>query len=120
MNVLGIRFCSVSSEGEAQAKFLTQLGLPRKPFDLPEGASDDFCGAIFPAGTDSWVEIWNEAPGMPAGVMLQVVVDDADAFAHHARAQGLAISEPMDQFGERIYFCQAPGGLNVSFQSKVD
>lgn len=119
MKVLGIRFCSVSSEGEAQAKFLSQLGLPLKAFDQPEGATDDFCGAIFPADSNSWVEVWNEAPGMPAGVMLQVVVDDADAFAQHALTQGLQIGEPMDQFGERIYFCQAPGGLNVTFQSKL-
>lgn len=54
---------------------------------------------------------------MPAGVMLQLMVDDADAFAAHAKGQGLELQRPMDAHGERIYFLKAPWGRRVSFQS---
>lgn len=119
MNVLAIRFCSVSPEAEPLARFLDALGLPRRPFEageLPGG--EGFNGAIFPAGS-SWIEVWPAGEGMPPGVMLQVVVDDADAFAEHARQHGLQPEGPMDAHGERIYFVQAPGGLQISFQSAV-
>ena len=56
---------------------------------------------------------------MPAGIMLQIEVDDADAFAAHAKANGLEAQGPMDAHGERIYFFKAPTGLQVSFQSKL-
>ena len=117
MKVLGIRFCTVTEEGPALAGFLDKLGLPQR--DMGQGDSDAFMGAVFPAGDDSWVEIWQPAEGMPAGVMLQVVVDDADAFAAHARDNGLEPQGPMDAHGERIYFLQAPSGLHVSFQSRA-
>lgn len=115
MEVLGIRFCSVSKEAEAVAEFLDKgLGLPKRAL----GSADDaFCGAVFPAG-ESWIEVWQQAEGMPAGIMLQIVVDDADAWAAQARANGLEPTGPMDEHGERIYFLTAPGGLPVSFQSK--
>ena len=116
MQVLGIRFCSVSEDAEELAAFLgSGLGLPERDMGY-EG--DGFGGAIFPAG-DSWVEIWKKGPDMPAGIMLQVVVDDADAFAEHAKNNGLEPSGPMDAHGERIYFIEAPGGLQVSFQSAL-
>jgi hypothetical protein len=116
MEVLGIRFCSVSNDAEAVADFLDKgLGLPRRPLG---DAADPFCGAVFPAG-ESWVEVWQQAEGMPAGIMLQIVVDDADAWAEQARANGLQPSGPMDEHGERIFFLTAPGGLAVSFQSKL-
>ncbi|RAL25115.1 hypothetical protein DL240_02560 [Lujinxingia litoralis] len=119
MKVLGIRFCQVSAEGRAQAEFLRKLGLAERAMERPEGVPpESFMGAIFPAG-ESWVEIWEEGEGMAAGTMLQVVVDDADAFAAHARQQGLSPQGPMDLHGERIYFASAPGGLQISFQSKL-
>jgi hypothetical protein len=113
MQVLGIRYCAVSPEATEQVAFLAKLGLPKT--DYNEGGVE---GAVFPAGT-SWVELWKASADMPASTMLQVVVDDADAFAAHARANGLSPQGPTDAHGERIYFLQAPGGLAVSFQSKL-
>ncbi|MEM7283400.1 MAG: hypothetical protein AAF438_17425, partial [Pseudomonadota bacterium] len=120
MKVLGIRFCTVNSAAEELAGFLGSegLGLPRR--DLGGGTGADFPGAVFPAGEGSWIEMWREGPGMPAGVMLQIVVDDADAWANQARDNGLTPNGPMDAHGERIYFYEAPSGLAVSVQSKVD
>ena len=118
MNVLGIRFCSVSEVAEDLASFLGKgLGLPER--DLGD-SGDGFSGAVFPAGEGSWIEVWKNGPDMPAGVMLQIVVDDADAFAATARENGIEPSGPMDAHGERIYFVMAPGGLQVSFQSQLD
>ena len=115
MKVIGIRFCQVSEQAEDIAKFLADgLGLPKTGFG---DSFSTFPGAVFPAG-DSWIEVWPQGDGMPAGTMLQIVVDDADAWAEQARANGLEPSGPMDEHGERIYFLTAPGGLPVSFQSK--
>ncbi|MCZ6725916.1 MAG: hypothetical protein O7A98_01020 [Acidobacteria bacterium] len=122
MKVLGIRFCSVSAEAEKLAEFLDKgLGLPTAggevaPTDGQEAA--EFQGCVFPAG-ESWIEVWPEGPGMPAGIMLQIVVEDADAWAQQARANGLDPEGPMDAHGERIYYLQAPTGLPMSFQSKL-
>ena len=88
MNVIAIRFCQVSDNAEEDAHFLDHLGLPRAPLGEDGDNNGNFAGAVFPAG-DSWIELWQEGPNMPAGVMLQVVVDDADAFAAHARNNGL-------------------------------
>jgi hypothetical protein len=120
MKVLGIRFCSVTPEAEEVARFLgaTGLGLPER--DLSAAGIEGFPGAIFPAGEGSWIEIWKDGPGMPVGLMLQIVVDDAEAFAAHARANGLDPQGPMDAHGERIYVLKAPGGLSVSFQSALE
>ena len=116
MQVLGIRFCSVSDDAEDVAKFLGGgLGLPERKF-TKDGAP--FSGAVFPAG-ESWIEVWPEGPGMPAGVMLQIVVDDADAWAENARNNGLKPTGPTDAHGERIYYLTAPGGLAIAFQSKL-
>lgn len=118
MKVLAIRHCVVHPEAAALAGFLDRLGLIRRPMPGCDDAGPDavFGGAVFPAG-DSWIETWPAGPEMPAGTMLQVVVDDADAFAAHARAQGLEIAGPMDAHGERIYFASAPAGVQLSFQS---
>ena len=87
MKVLGIRYCAVTKDAEALARFLGQgLGLPE--MDLGMGAGK-FSGAVFPAG-ESWVEIWPEGPQMPATTMLQIVVDDADAWAIPANAPNWA------------------------------
>jgi hypothetical protein len=114
MQVLGIRFCSVSPEAQAMIAFFDALGMPRRHME-----EESLGGAIFPAGLTSWIEVWREGPGMPGGVMLQIVVDDADAFAAHAKEHGLHAHGPMDAHGERIYFLHAPGGLRVSFQSRL-
>lgn len=118
MKVLSLRFCTISPEAAALQAFFQALGLP--PMQSSETAENDpTSGGIFLAG-DSWVEVWPEGEGMPAGTMLQVVVDDADAFADQARQQGLEPQGPMDAHGKRIYFLEAPTGLPVSFQSKLD
>ncbi len=112
MNVLGIRFCAVAEEAQSMAEFFTKgLGLPER--DL--GGGDGFNGAVIPAG-DSWIEIWQKAENMPVGLMLQIVVDDADAVAENARGNGIEVQGPMEAHGEKIYFAVAPGGLSVSFQ----
>jgi hypothetical protein len=114
MKVLAIRFCSVSAQSEDLVGFFREgLGLPTR--DTGEHAAE---GAIFPAG-ESWIEIWKEGPDMPAGTMLQIVVDDADSLAQQARANGLEPQGPMDAHGERIYFLKAPTGLPVTFQSSL-
>ncbi len=116
MQVLAIRFCSVSAEAEEVARFLGGgRGLPERQM-ADDGAP--FSGAVFPAG-EGWIEVWPEAPGMPAGIMLQIVVDDADAWAENARENGLRPTGPMDAHGERIYYLKAPGGLPIAFQSKL-
>ncbi len=123
MKVLGIRFCSVSDQAQELAAFLGEgLGLPARSMSDGSDAGESqtsFGGAIFPAGDKSWIEIWSEAPGMPAGTTLQIVVDDADAWAEQAKRNGLEPHGPTDAHGEQIYFLQAPGGLPVTFQSKV-
>jgi hypothetical protein len=80
--------------------------------------STSFSGAVFPAGT-GWIEIWPEGPELPAGILLQIVVDDAAAFAAHAKKNGLDPQGPVDAHGERIYFLQAPSGLPITFQSAI-
>ncbi len=117
MNVLGFRICTVSDQAEELARFLgkTGLGLSERQISKTDG---EFCGAVFPAG-DSWVEMWPVGPDMPAGIMLQIVVDDADAWAEYARGNGLEPQGPMDAHGERIYYLNAPGQLAMSFQSKL-
>ena len=98
------------------AEFFTKgLGLPERPLDAGEG----FHGAVIPAGT-SWIEIWQRGADMPAGLMLQIVVDDADAVAATARKNGIDVNGPMEAHGEKIYFAVAPGGLSVSFQQVLE
>ena len=116
MKVLGIRFCSVSEESEAMANFLGASGLGLPARDM--GESDGFSCAVFPAGSDSWMEFWPVMDGFDPMIMLQIVVDDADAFAAHARENGLDPKGPTDAHGERIYMLNGPGGLQMSFQSK--
>ena len=122
MKVLGIRFCTVTSKAEDLADFLANgIGLEmREGFTLPDASKGEvFKGAVFPAGDGSWIEMWPEGPGMPPGVMLQIVVDDADAWAEQARENGLNPMGPADAHGERIYFLKAPSKLPVTIQSKA-
>jgi len=118
MKVLNIRFVSVNSQADDLIHFFDALGMPRLSKDLMAPGAEAFPGAIFTAG-ESWVEVWKEGPEMPAGIMLQIIVDDADAFAAHARSNGLDPQGPMDAHGEHIYFLEAPSGLQISFQSKL-
>jgi hypothetical protein len=114
MKVLGIRFCAVAEEAIPMAQFFTKgLGLPER--DLG-GDADTFSGCVIPAGDASWIEIWQKGEDMPAGLMLQIVVDDANAVAANAKKNGLEVQGPMEAHGEKIYFAVAPGGLSVSFQ----
>jgi hypothetical protein len=115
MRVLSIRYCSVTPQAEELAEFFRALGMQDRMNAAPSSAAV-FAGAIFPAG-DSWVEVWPQRPQMPAGVMLQIIVDDADAFADYAVSNGLTPQGPMDAHGERIYFLKGPGELQISFQS---
>ena len=66
------------------------------------------------------IEIWQKAADMPVGLMLQIVVDDADAVAATARQNGIDVQGPMEAHGEKIYFAIAPGGLSVSFQQVLE
>lgn len=77
-----------------------------------------FTGAVFPAG-ESWIELWPITAEMQPHTMLQLVVDDADALATAARIRGVVIDGSIDAHGERIYFLKAPGGLQMSFQSRL-
>lgn len=116
MKLLGIRYCQVTPEAEALASFLGNgLGLTEKDLGL---GTDAFGGAVFPAG-DSWIELWPTDKPDSAMTMLQLVVDDADAFAARAREGGLEPQGPTDAHGERIYMLTAPNGLALSFQSKL-
>lgn len=122
MKVLGMRFCKVAKKEDAQdlATMLARLGVKER--DMHGGNSPDFQGAVFPVehnGENSWIEIWPAGENMPEMTMLQIVVDDADAFAEHARNNGLDPKGPDDMHGERVYYMEGPGGLPIAFQSKV-
>lgn len=120
MKTLAIRHCVVHPEAADLACFLDKLGLARRAMDDCDNPTSDgaFAGAIFPTG-DSWIETWPASPEMPACTMLQIVVDNADAFAAKARSEGLEVLGPTDAHGERIYFAQAPGGVQLTVQSAL-
>lgn len=117
MQALGIRFATVSPSDvhHPLVEMFNKLGLAQK--DL--GDLGGIEGAVFPIGENSCIEAWAELEGLPKGIMLQIVVDDADAYAEQAKASGLDPQGPVDAHGERIYYLVAPGGLSVSFQSKL-
>ncbi|SLN38178.1 hypothetical protein PSA7680_01872 [Pseudoruegeria aquimaris] len=117
MALLGIRVCKVAevSEAAAIAETFGKLGLENE-MGAGEG---DFSGAIFSGLDQSWVEVWASGPGMPEGIMLQLVVDDAEAMAKEARANGLSPEGPFRMHGETVYCLTLPGGLAMSFQSKI-
>ena len=96
MEVLGIRFCSVTPEAQQLASFLDSLGLSRREIHAasePGSPPEPFAGAVFPTGS-GWIEVWPEGPELPAGVLLQIVVDDATAFAALQWSQGEALAKP--------------------------
>ncbi|GGD02348.1 hypothetical protein [Aquisalinus flavus] len=119
MTILGIRFCTVAPSGEVKALaelFETDFGFAKTDFGME---TEGFAGAVFPAGEHSWIEMWAEGEGMPAGIMLHIVVDDADAYAAKAKESGAEIQGPMDAHGERLYFCKAPTGLQIAVLSRT-
>ncbi|MFD2670168.1 VOC family protein [Marinicrinis sediminis] len=114
MKLIGIRYVDVVEEQEKMAAFFEkQLGLGNA-WDQQEL----FQGSIYKAG-DSWMEFWQKSDQMPAGAMLQLIVDDANAFAEHARQNGLSPHGPVTQHGEIIYYLTAPNGMPVTLQSKA-
>jgi SAM-dependent methyltransferase len=119
MQLQSIRFCAITPEADQLVEFLgLGLGFPCEAKPLVGSDPDSPQGGIFRAG-ESRIEVWPDGEGMPAGIMLQVIVDDAEEFAAHARANGLQPQGPMEAHGEKIYFLMAPGGLAVTFQSKL-
>ncbi|MEM8770208.1 MAG: hypothetical protein AAGD92_01040 [Pseudomonadota bacterium] len=125
MKVLGIRFCQVAKADDAKtlAAALGENGFGMTPTDM--GPSETFQGAVFPVGetaqtqAGSWIEIWPAGEQMPEMTMLQIVVDDADAWAARAKANGVDVKGPDDAHGERIYYISGAGGLPVAFLSKA-
>lgn len=117
MKVLSLRYCTISPESVELMQFFQALGLASKSDS--DAAQQTQTGGIFEAG-DSWIEVWPEGEGMPAGTMLQLVVDDADAFADQAKSQGLNPQGPMEAHGEKLYYIEAPNGLPISFQSALN
>jgi hypothetical protein len=96
-----------------------KLGIPHHHMDHRDDHEGEFKGAVFPAG-NSWIELWPASDRTPAGTTLQIIVDDADAWAEQARTNGLDPQGPRDVDGERIYSMVAPGGLPVTFQSQIE
>ncbi|MEX6633041.1 VOC family protein [Hyphococcus lacteus] len=124
MKVLGIRFCKVAKAEDAQAiaAVLGENGLGLKTTNM--GQSEVFNGAVFPVGDaplgeGSWIELWPTDENMPEMTMLQIVVDDSDAFAERAKEKGVDVKGPDDAHGERIYYIAGAGGFPIAFVSKV-
>ncbi|NQU48251.1 MAG: hypothetical protein HQ519_06360 [Planctomycetes bacterium] len=119
MKVLGIRFCAITPAADQLVEFLgLGLGFPCVAKNLLSDDPDSPKGGLFPAG-ESRIEVWPEGEGMPPGIMLQVLVDDADEYAAIARQNGLQPRGPLLSQGEKIYSLLAPGGLAMTFQSKM-
>lgn len=110
-----MRFCSTEADCDPMIEFFEKLGLPA--LEMPADAAA-YPGKIFTAG-ESWLEFWKEGPGMEKGIMLQIIVDDADAYAKQAKENGLEPQGPMEMHGERVYFFKSPSGMPVSVQAKV-
>ncbi|MEO0878987.1 MAG: hypothetical protein AAFY22_04665 [Pseudomonadota bacterium] len=125
MKFLGIRFCRVAKRENAiaLAKMLGEEGLGLKPREMGEiPGLEGFQGAVFPVeenADNSWIEVWPASEEMPEMVMLQIIVDDADAWAENARSNGLDPKGPDDAHGERIYYLEGPSGLPIAFVSKA-
>lgn len=118
MEALGIRFCAVSKHAEDLAKLLGDgLGLTQKSTSEIVD-SKTLRGSVFEAGS-SWIEVWPESDQMPSGVMLQIVVDNADAWAERARNNGVELVGPMDINNERAYYLEGPGSMPITFQSAI-
>ena len=120
MELKSIRFCAISPEADKLVEFLgLGLGFPCVAKPLKDNDPESPQGGIFHAGDSSWIEIWPEGDNMPPGVMLQVIVDDANEYAAHAKTNGIEMRGPMEANGECIYFAIAPGGLAMTIQSPL-
>lgn len=116
MKILGIRFCSVSKDAEADIDFFENKLDIKNTFDN----QPEFQGGVFPTeDKSSWVECWQASEKMPEGLMLQIIVEDADEFAENAKSNGVEPYGPVDAHGERIYYIKTPSGISMSFQSKI-
>jgi len=117
MKIIGIRFCSVSDKAKEDIDFFeNKLGL-KNSID----STDGFVGGVFSTeDQSSWLECWQASEDMPEGIMLQLVVEDADEFFENANSNGLSPSGPVDAHGERIYYLKSPSGVSMSFQSKLN
>jgi hypothetical protein len=56
---------------------------------------------------------------MPTGLMLQIVVDNADEWAERPRGNAVKVDGPVSAHGECIHFLNAPGGSAVTLQSRL-
>ena len=120
MKIHSIRFCAITPEADALVEFLgLGLGMSCVEKLLIKDDPDSAKGGIFHAEDGSWIEVWKDGPQMPAGIMLQVVVENADAMASYAKQNGLSPRGPMVADGEQLYSLVAPGGLVITFQSKI-
>ncbi|MCA1021129.1 VOC family protein [Halobacillus litoralis] len=114
MKILGYRYVDVSDVSEAMVDFFqNKLGIENAWED-----TEEYRGGIFKAG-DSWLEFWHKNECMMPVKMLQLVVDDADAFAEHAREQGVEIYGPIEEHGEKMYSTTAPDGMPVTILSSL-
>lgn len=127
MKVLAHRFCYVGEKFLALdfSKTLAALGVEigqvftQNMLESQSLNDEDFSGAIFKIDDDAWIEVWSEMPNVPKGIMLQLVVDDADEFANNAKKNGLNPDGPVVSHGEKIYYLVPKSGLPISFQSKI-
>ncbi len=118
MKPLSLRVCAISPEADALVEVLgLGVGFPCVAKELSDDPDAPKAG-VFHAEGGSRLEVWPEGRGMPAGMMLQVEVEDADATAAYARRQGLEPKGPMETADERLYYLLAPGGLALTIQSK--
>lgn len=111
MEIKGIRFCEVHSQSAPLRDILKTAGFSPR--------SDVSGGDIFPTRENSWIELWDETPGMPAGIMLQILVDDVDIWAAQAKERGLELAGPFDQHNERMFMFSTPTGFQITVQSEI-
>ncbi|WP_226580928.1 hypothetical protein [Halobacillus litoralis] len=115
MKVLGYRYVDVSDKSDDMVDFFqNKLGIENAWTN-----TDEYRGGIFKAG-DSWLEFWHKSECMVGVTMLQIVVDDADAFADYAKKQGTDIHGPIEEHGEKMYSLTAPNGMPVTILSSIE
>lgn len=113
MKPTSIRLVLVSDAfSELEDFYVRKLG-----FDT-EADAHGMTGAVIDAG-GSRLEVWAAGPDMPAGRMLQIVVEDVDGWADQARANGAELQGPFEAHGERMYALTAPDGMPVTVQAQT-
>ncbi|MCB9915798.1 MAG: hypothetical protein H6828_11735 [Planctomycetes bacterium] len=117
MRPRSLRLCAITPQADALVEFLgLGLGFECEAKELP-GVPNAPTGGLFATASGSRIEVWPEGEGLPAGLMLQVEVEDADAVAAHAKLQGLDPKGPFETADERMYYLLAPGGLAMTVVS---